>query len=182
MNNTNQEYKNAEIVLNNIYSRKSVRNFNIEKPVQKEELLELVKAGMAAPSARNLQNRDFIIITERETLDELQQKLPYAKMLETATAAIIVCGDINIKAGEYSFWLEDCAAAVENILLAAEALGIGAVWTAIYPKINQDKWINKYLEIPLNIELLCLIPIGYPDGETPAKNKYNADKIHWERW
>jgi flavin reductase (DIM6/NTAB) family NADH-FMN oxidoreductase RutF len=123
-----------------IHNRKSVRHFT-DQAVSKEQLELLLRAGMAAPTAVNRQPWAFYVVTKRETLDALGEQLPYAKMLLQAQAAIVVCGDME-KAGnlkEQAYWVQDCSAATQNILLAAESIGLGAVWTAAFPYDDRTK-------------------------------------------
>ena len=165
-----------------IHSRKSVRNFTGEN-VTKEQIETILKAGMAAPSAVNMQPWAFIAVTERETLDILADYLPFAKMLYKAGAAIIVCAipeKAHEKLTEYS--ILDTAAATQNILLAVEALGLGAVWTAVYPKPDLVKFVRETLGIPHNVIPLNVIPIGHPTGEDLPKNKFKKENIKWEKW
>lgn len=166
-----------------IHSRKSVRHFTGEQ-VTKEQLETIVKAGMAAPSARNLQPWAFIVITERERLDKLADLLPYAKMLKTASAAVIVCGDLSKAATDVdqAYWVQDCSAASQNILLAVESLGLGAVWTAVYPYEDRMKTVIEELNLPEHIVPLNVIPIGYPTGEDKPKNKWKPENLHWNKW
>lgn len=168
--------------MNCIFIRKSVRSFTQER-VNDEILIELVRAGMAAPSARNLQPWAFIIVTERRVLDQLAGRLPYAKMLFEAPAAIIVCGDLS-KAGDSleGYWVQDCSAATENILLAAEALGLGAVWTGVHPRPDRVSVVKEILGIPNHATPLNVIPIGYPKGEHHPKDKFKETNIHWQSW
>ena len=168
--------------LNVIYTRRSVRSFTGEK-ISRKDLLKILRAGMSAPSAVNIQPWAFIVVTERETLDQLCEKLPYAKMLDKSGAAIIVCG-IPDKDKVYAkdYWVMDCSAATENILLAAHALGFGAVWTAVYVDKERIDTVRKILDIPDDIIPLNVIPIGIQKKKGTAIDKYNADNIHWERW
>ena len=165
-----------------IHSRKSVRNFT-GQAVSRDLLDKIVRAGMAAPSAVNMQPWSFIVVTYRQTLDTLNDGLPYAKMLEKAGAAIIVCA-IPEKAydGLKEFAVIDSTLAGENILLAAEALGLGAVWTATYPYEDRMNVVRKVLGIPANIIPLNVIPIGYPAGTDKPKNKYKPENVHWQKW
>lgn len=166
-----------------IHSRKSVRHYNDEK-VTKDQVEELIRAGMAAPSANNVQPWAFIGITNRETLDQLANSLPYAKMLFRASAAIVVCG-IPAKSGNDSpegYWVQDCSAATQNILLAAEALGLGAVWTGVYPRTERIQVVRNILGIPEKVFPLNVIPIGYPEGIDKPKNKFKKENIMWEGW
>jgi len=165
-----------------IHSRKSVRSFTGEK-VNKESLEKILKAGMAAPTAVNKQPWSFVAVTDRKTLDTLKEGLPYAKMLDKAGAAIIVCA-IPDKAYDNStdFAVIDSTCASENILLAAEALGLGAVWTAAYPYTERMDIVRKTLNIPDNIIPLNVIPVGHPTGSDKPKDKYKPENIHWEKW
>jgi nitroreductase len=165
-----------------IHSRKSVRNFT-GQTVSRALLDKIVRAGMAAPSAVNRQPWSFVVVTDRKMLDMLNDELPYAKMLGKAGAAIIVCA-IPDKAydGSKEFAIIDSTLAGENILLAAEALGLGAVWTATYPYEERMDVVRKVLGIPGNVIPLNVIPIGYPVGTDKPKNKYKPENVHWEKW
>jgi nitroreductase len=165
-----------------IHSRKSVRNFT-GQTVSRALLDKIVRAGMAAPSAVNRQPWSFVVVTDRKMLDMLNDELPYAKMLGKAGAAIVVCA-IPDKAydGSREFAVIDSTLAGENILLAAEALGLGAVWTAAYPYEDRMGVVRKILGIPGNIIPLNVIPIGYSAGTDKPKNKYKPENVHWERW
>jgi nitroreductase len=168
--------------LNTIYSRKSVRSFTGEA-VSRETLIKILKAAMAAPSAVNIQPWAFVAITRRETLDELCAKLPYAKMLDRAGAAIVVCG-IPDKDEVFSkdYWVMDCSAASENILLACHALGLGAVWTAVHVDEERVENVRGILNIPENIIPLNVIPIGVPREKEMPLDKFKEENIHWEQW
>ena len=174
-----QNYENEALGV--IHNRKSVRHFT-DQPVSKEQLETLLRAGMAAPTAVNRQPWAFYVVTKRETLDALGEQLPYAKMLFQAQAAIVVCGDMetagNLK--DEGYWVQDCSAATENILLAAESIGLGAVWTASYPYDDRTKVVIKELNLPERYVPLNVIPIGYPTGEDMPKNKWKPENIIWQ--
>ncbi len=166
-----------------IHQRKSVRKFTTQE-LDKETLTQIVKAGMAAPTAANKQPWAFVTITDRKILDQLADNLQYAKMLKTAPAAIIVIGlpQEALPGKDAEYWIQDCSAASQNILLATEALGLGAVWTGVYPNIERVSFVQKELglseeQIPLNV-----IALGHPDGNFKAQDKFKAEKIHWNRW
>ncbi len=165
-----------------IHSRKSVRNFT-GAPVSKADLDKILRAGMAAPTAVNMQPWSFVAVTEREKLDELAAGLPYAAMLFKAGAAVIVCTEAE-KAYEKDKDLAviDASLAGENILLAIEALGLGGVWTAAYPYTDRMRHVRTVLGIPQDVIPLNVIPVGVPAGADKPKNKYKEGKIHWERW
>lgn len=170
-------------LLDVIYTRRSVRKFTGEK-VKKDDLNAMLRAGMSAPSAVNVQPWAFVVVTDRKILDQLCEALPYAKMLDKAGAAIIVCG-IPDKDDTYAkkYWVMDCSLASENILLAAHALGYGALWTASYPDSEKVKAVRKILSIPDNIIPLNVIPIGVPaDKNAKPVDKFKEENIHWEKW
>lgn len=169
--------------LKTIFSRKSVRAYT-DGAVSKEQLEMLVRAGMAAPSAVDQRPWEFIIITEPSTLNALASRLPYARMAAHASAAIIVCGDLRRQWGgpDSVMWVIDCAAATENVLLAAESLGLGAVWTAVYPYPERIHPVKELLGVPEYIEPLALIPVGIPRGGEKPKDKWKPESVHWGKW
>lgn len=173
----------TSIILENIHARKSVRNFTGE-PVTKSCLLILLKAAMAAPSARNRQPWGFVAIQGRATLDALADGLPYTKMLYQAGAAIVVCGDtrVDLQQGATDLWYQDAAAATENILLAVEAMGLGAVWSALYPYPERENHVRQLIQLPQGVIPFCIVPIGHPTGVDLPKDKFRKENIHWERW
>lgn len=175
-----EEFK-MNATIKTIHQRKSVRKYTDEK-VSKEILEQLVKAGMAAPTAVNKQPWAFIAIDDAEVLAKLQDALPYAKMIKNA--AIVVCGNMQkaLPGWEQEFWIQDCSAASENILLAAESLGLGAVWTAVYPARDRMESVVKILNLPGHIIPLNVIPIGYPADENHPKDKWKSENLHWQRW
>ena len=171
-------------VLKIIHQRKSVRSYT-DQPVSREQLDTLVRAGMAAPTGRDMRPWKFIVIDDAAALQTLAKQLPYAKMLTEAQAAIVVCGDMGVKddQGKSSTnWVMDCSAATENILLAAESMGLGAVWTGVYPYEERLNAVNAALKLPEEIIPLNVIPIGYPKGNPQPKDKYNADNVHYNGW
>ncbi len=166
-----------------IFNRKSVRSYTKE-PVSDELLETLVKAGMAAPTSVNRQPWDFVVITSRSKLDRLADKLPYAKMLLGAPAAIVVCGNTRktLLGWEQQFWVQDCSAASQNILLAAEALGLGATWTSVFPDPGRMRVVADELHLPDYAIPLNVIPVGYPEGENQPKEKWRPENLHKNRW
>lgn len=160
-----------------IFARKSVRKY-LPKPVEKEKVELLLKAGMAAPSGKDVRPWEFIVITDRATLDAMAAALPYAKMLKEAPMAIVVCGDTT----KSSYWYLDCSAATQNILLAAEALGLGAVWTATYPYPERMDVVKEHTNLPDQVNSLCVIPVGYPAMPHSPKDKWDATRVHEGKW
>lgn len=166
-----------------IMRRKSVRAYT-EQDIPKETLYLLVKAGMAAPTARNRQPWAFVIITDREILDALGDMLPSGRMLKKAPAAISVVGlPEEGSPGEINeFWVQDCSAATQNILLAVESLDLGAVWIGIHPNNERVNSVKKLLNLPQDVIPLNIISIGHPTGAEQPKDKYKPEKIHWNLW
>jgi nitroreductase len=165
-----------------ISQRKSVRHF-AAREVSDGQVEILLRAAMAAPSAKNKQVWAFVVINERASLDRLAALLPYAKMLLQAPAAIVVCGDVSQHTEESELnWVSDCSAAAENLLLAAESLGLGAVWTAAFPYAGRVTAVREVTRIPDYIAPLCVIPVGYPAKAEPVKDKWLPEKIHYNQW
>jgi nitroreductase len=165
-----------------IHNRKSVRSYTGD-PIAEDQIEILLKAAMAAPSAVNCQPWAFVVVTDRKILDKLGDTLPYAKMLYKAGAAIIVCSiprKAHKKMAEYA--VIDSTLASENILLAAEAIGLGAIWTAAYPYSDRMEPVRSILNIPPDVIPLNVIPIGHPTGEDKPKEKFNPKLIHTETW
>lgn len=173
-----KESDGSNQTLETIFNRKSVRKYT-ERPVEKEKLETLVRAGMAAPSSRDRRPWEFVIVTDRDLLDKMGDGLPLARMLKETKQAIIVCGD-TVKSE--NAWQLDCSAAAQNILLAAESMGLGAVWTAAYPYPERMKIIQDVLQLPEHILPLTVIPLGYPTGIEKPKDKYNKKQIHYNGW
>ena len=178
------EVDKKAVVLENIFARKSVRSYT-DQPVSREQLDTLVRAAMAAPSGRDMRPWKFVVVDDAAVMDSLSRQLPYAKMLQEAAAAIVVCGDMSIvdKSGNPSVnWQFDCSAATLNLLLAAEAMGLGAVWTGVHPYEDRLAAVKRALILPEHIIPLNVIPIGYPKGEALPKDKYAAENIHYNGW
>ena len=177
--------ESAPGALDVIMTRTSIRNFTGE-PVSQEQLETILKAGMAAPTAMNSQPWRFVVVTDQEKIASVFGQGPRSGMFTTAGAVIVVCGESTSMRKPFGqpdapevemenmFWFEDCSAAAENILLAAHALGLGAVWTAGYPGMQRVA--------PIKVIPLCVIPVGVP-AESPApKDKWKPEYIHWNQW
>ena len=163
-------------MMDTIFNRRSVRSFTGD-PVPDEKVELLLKAAMAAPSARNRQPWHFIVVQDQGKLETLQEGLPHTKMLVQAGLGIVVCGDNREK-----YWVEDGCAATENILLAAQAQGLGAVWTAVHPSEEKIRAVKDNLGIPEHVTPLNVIPVGVPADEGGVKRKYDASRIHHDGW
>jgi len=163
-----------------ILTRRSIRKFK-NKPIPNEILDELLRAAMQAPSAGNRQPWHFVIITERGKLDKISDFHPYSKMLKEAPLAILICA--KVETDKYcDYWVQDCSAATQNLLLAAHGLGLGAVWLGIYPIQERVSGIKDLLNLPPDVVPLSLNAIGYPNEVKKPEDRYNKEKIHYEKW
>jgi len=166
------------IRIDNLFARRSVRNFTT-KAVSDDQIELLLKAGMAAPSASNLKPWYFIAVTDRATLDHLAEVHPYAQMLRQAPLCLCVIGDPGINE---RYWVQDCSAATENILLAAVGLGLGAVWLGVHPRPERIDPIRQALRIPPELSPLCLIAVGHPAETPPPRTQYDSTRVHHNVW
>ncbi|BBB32026.1 nitroreductase [Thermotomaculum hydrothermale] len=158
-----------------IFQRRSIRKYR-NKPVEKHILMQLVKYGMYAPTARNTRSWHFYIVSDREKLDEVAKKHPYAGMLKTAGGAILVCGDKSIEPMEGYLSL-NCANACENIMLGALEHGLGTCWIAVYPREERIKLVSEIFNLPENHLPIALISVGYPDEEKQILDRFEKEKI-----
>lgn len=163
-----------------IMTRRSIRAFT-SQPVSAETIEKLLKAAMSAPSACNQQPWHFVVITDRQMLQAIPRLHPYAGMAAQAALAVLVCADPDLQTCP-GHWTEDCSAATENLLLAAHALGLGAVWTAVYPSEERIAAFHKFVNLPERVIPLCLVPIGYPAEPAGEVDRYRTDRIHSNRW
>lgn len=165
-------------LIKTIFARRSIRKYTAE-PISEKNIKTLLEAAMAAPSSSNRKPWHFIVITYRDILDRLARAHPYGKMLFDVPLCIAVCGDTKISSRS---WVQDCSAATENLLLAAAALGLGAVWLGVYPREGRVKPIKRILDIPENIIPLNLISVGHPAEEKEPRTQYDEQRVHHERW
>jgi nitroreductase len=161
-----------------IFARRSIRKYTGE-PVGEEDVKTLLEAAMAAPSASNRKPWQFVVVTERQTLDALAEAHPHGKMLFEATLCISVCGDLTEME---RYWVQDCSASTENLLLTATALGLGAVWLGVYPKEDRVAAVRGILSLPQTITPLNLVSIGHPAEEKEARTQYDGARVHREQW
>ena len=178
LNGNAQDHSQA--VLDNIFSRKSVRSYT-EQPASPQTVEVLLKAAMAAPSGMNAQPWRFVVVREQAIKDKLA--IGFNKMIAKAPVAIVICGITTNKLGVHNpNWTADCAAATENLLLAAEALGLGAVWTACYPYDDRMNPTIEVLGLPDNVKPYCIVPVGYPAGHEKPKDKWKPENVHYDKW
>ncbi len=165
-----------------ILSRRSIRRFRADD-IDDEHIHQMLAAGFAAPSAHNERPWHFIIIRERETLRELVRVHPYAGMLSHAPLAILVCADLALRKDDtVDYWVQDCAAATENILLAAHGMGLGACWLGMYPRENRVAILKTLLDLPESVIPFCAIAVGKPAETKPPSQRESSDRLHYEKW
>ena len=169
--------------LETIFNRTSIRSYSDQK-VEKDQIMTLLKAGMSAPSAVNKQPWEFIVIDDKDLMGKIGDEFKNAGMVKKASCAIVVCGDLKLtlEGTSQEYWIQDCSAATENILLAAHSMGLGAVWCGIYPGKERIEKLSNLLSLPENIIPLNIIPIGVRDKEQEPKDKWKEDRIHWNKW
>jgi len=165
-----------------IFSRRSVRKYH-DREVPESMIRDLLQAGMAAPSAVARDPWHFIVVRRRQTLDKIVKILPHGQMLKEATAAFIVCGDISRAHDQKeSYMLQDLSAAVENILLAANALGLGTCWLGVHPRQERMDGLRQLFRLPDTIIPMCGIAIGWPAENPEPRTRYNDKQAHMEEW
>jgi nitroreductase len=163
-----------------ILTRRSIRKYS-KKNIPEEYYEILIRAAMHAPTARNKQPWHFIIISDRNILHKLSLANTSWQMLDDADKAIVVCGDYNLEDAE-SYMIQDCAAATQNILLAAHELGLGTVWLGVHPREERLKPITELLQIPGHILPVSMISVGRPDEQREQPERYNTERIHQDKW
>lgn len=163
-----------------ILSRRSIRKYTTQ-PVPDEVIKELLEAAMSAPSAGNEQAWQFVVIKDRGILDQIPNYHPYSRMVKQASVAILVCGDLKSEKHK-GYWVQDCSAATENLLISVEAKGLGAVWLGVYPREDRVNGLRELLGLPEHVVPLSLIPIGYKGEEKPPANRYDPSRVHRDRW
>lgn len=174
-----------------IMSRKSVRTYT-DQPVTDEQVETLLRAAMAAPTGMNVQPWRFVVVRDQAVKDALAG--PRGGMIAQAPVVFVICGEATMMRKPWGQpdaeavetpngnWTQDCSAATENLLLAAEALGLGAVWTAAYPYEDRVNPIREVLGLPENVVPLCVVPCGYPGGDDQPKDKWKPENIHYDKW
>ena len=182
-NNKDASGEKSAAAIENIMTRCSVRQYT-NQPVAKETVDTLLKAAMAAPTASNKQPWAFIVVDEQALKDSITAVLKYGHPIAKAPVAIVVCGDLQKSSEDINggYWIQDCSAATENILLAAHAVGLGAVWCGVYPREERVANIRRILNLPDNLVPLNVIAIGYPSGKNSVKNKFKPENIHYNKF
>lgn len=160
-----------------IRTRRSIRKFE-DKPITDDMVHQMLDAAMMAPSAGNAQPWRFVVVNEREVLDSMVELHPYIKMVTQAQLGIIVCADLSLEKFP-GYWVQDCSAAMQNLLLAAHGLGIGAVWTGIHPMEDRVSAFKKMFAMPDNVIPLGFVPMGWPTQQPKSESRFKEDRIHY---
>ncbi len=163
-----------------ILNRRSIRKY-LDKKVSQKDIKDILKAGMSAPSAGNQQPWHFIVIDDRDILKKISNIHPHADMVKNAPVSILTCGNTEDKKHE-GFWVQDCSAATENMLIAIQDKGLGGVWIGIYPRKERVHNFKKMFKIPDKIIPFSLIALGYPAEEKPPADRYHKSKIFKNKW
>ncbi len=163
-----------------IFTRRSIRKFS-DKAISDQEITQLLQAAMAAPSAGNAQPWRFIVVREQADFDAIAARHPYAQMAKQSSACIVVCADLS--AEKYpGYWPQDCAAAIQNMLLAARAMGIGTVWTGVTPDAERSNAFKDYFALPEQAEVLGIVVCGYPDQPFTQRDTYKEEHVFYGKW
>ena len=163
-----------------VLTRRSIRKF-VKGEITRESILGILKAAMFAPSAGNQQPWHFVVIDERGLLDKIPEFHPHAQMLKEASLAILVCGDESLEKHK-GYFIQDCSAATQNLLLAAHDLGLGAVWLGVYPRQDRVDGFRKLFNFPSHIVPFACVALGQPAQESTSVDRFRKDRIHWNKW
>lgn len=167
-------------LLEGLLTRRSIRRFT-DRKVAETDMIDIIKAGMYAPSAGNQQPWRYIIVTDQEKKELIGNTIRTSVMAKDANFVIIVCADLE-QAKYPQYWDQDCAAAMQNMLLASHSKGIGAVWGGIYPEKDRVEFIRKEFKIPENIEVFGLLMAGYPEIQPSNAERFHPEMIYREAW
>ncbi len=163
-----------------LFTRRSIRSFT-EETVNDADVKRMLEAAMVAPSAGNAQPWRFIVVRDKAALTAIADTNPYAAMAKQASVCIVVCADLQ--AEKYpGYWQQDCAAALQNILLAARGMNIGTVWTGVYPDKERAEKFKEFFALPEHAEVLGIVVCGHPKQEFKARDNFDATKVFTEHW
>jgi nitroreductase len=173
---------NVDNKLGFIFGRRSIRSYTSEA-VNEAVVQKLLEAAMAAPSAVAKDPWRFVVIRDRRTLSELTVALPNGQMLASAALGIVVCGDLQVAHDkQLSYLLQDCSAAIENLLLSTHALGLGACWLGVHPREQRMSALKQILSLPASVIPVACVAIGHPAETKEPRTRFNRDYVHFEKW
>lgn len=163
-----------------IHTRRSIRKFE-DAPVSDETVREILEAAMNAPSAGNAQPWHFVVVRDRALREAVPSFSPYAGMVAHAPLGILVCAELPLE--KYpGYWVQDCSAATQNLLLAAHGKGLGAVWTGVHPMRDREEGFRKLLGLPETVMPLAFVVLGHPAQESGRRDRFRPERIHADRW
>lgn len=169
-------------VLGPLFARRSIRNYK-DRDVPQDLVREVLEAAMAAPSACAMDPWEFIVVRQPDILERLADVLPHGQMLRGAAVGLVVCGDLDrAHDNQESYLLQDCSAAIQNALLSADMLGLGAVWLGVHPRPERMSGLREIFSLPESIVPISVISLGWPDEEKEARTRYRDDAVHSETW
>jgi len=166
--------------LDYILDRRSIRRFTDEK-IDNNQIKIMLTAAMYAPSAVNMQPWHFVVIDDRSMMEKVMEIHPYARMLQTASHAVVVCGDEQLQHDD-GYWVVDCGAATQNLLLAAQTLGLGACWVGLHPREERKSSFSRLLHLPSHVLPFAMIALGYPEELKPRPDRFHAEKVKYNGW
>jgi len=163
-----------------ILDRRSIRRFTAQK-IEAGVIRSILTAAMYAPSAVNMQPWHFVVLDDPSILERIMQIHPHARMMQTASHAILVCGDEKLQHAD-GYWVVDCGAATQNLLLAAQTLGVGSCWVGLHPREERKTSVSLLLNLPAHIKPFALVALGYPDEHKPRPERFHPDKVRHNSW
>lgn len=163
-----------------ILQRRSIRKYK-NKRISDEEILTVLKAAMYAPSAVNKQPWHYIVVDDKDIFNKFVEIHPYSTFLADASHGILICGDEELQHGD-GYWIVDCGAATENLLLAAHSIGLGACWIGIHPREDRKKLIKKLFQLPAHVHPFAMVSLGYPAATRDLPDRFKPERIHTNMW
>ncbi|HYW95190.1 MAG TPA: nitroreductase family protein [Bacteroidales bacterium] len=167
-------------LLETILKRRSIRQYS-DKAVEREKTEKVIRAAMFAPSGVNRRPWHFIVVDDRNIMEKIMAVHPNSMMLKTAPQAILVCGDEQ-QQHDTGYWIADCGAATENLLLAATALGLGSCWIGVYPREHRMRAFSEIFNLPSHIRPFALVALGYASKEKETPQRFDPGKIYLNQW
>jgi nitroreductase len=163
-----------------ILDRRSIRRFTDQK-IDSKQIKAILTAAMYAPSAVNMQPWHFVVIDESSMMEKIMEIHPYARMLQTASHAVVVCGDEQAQHDD-GYWVVDCGAATQNLLLAAHTMGLGACWVGLHPREERKSSFSRLLKLPSHVKPFALVALGYPEEQKARPDRFHSEKVKYNGW
>ena len=163
-----------------ILDRRSIRRFT-DRKIEAGTLKAILTAAMYAPSAVNRQPWHFVVIDDPRLMEEVMEVHPHARMLQTASHAVVVCGDEQLQHDD-GYWVVDCGAATQNLLLAAQRLGLGTCWVGLHPREERKVSISRLLHLPSHVLPFAMVAMGYPAEKKTRPERFHPQKVRYNGW